>query len=69
MHFGYIYGISVLGCLAMYSLLNLMAISGVTIGLTVSVLGYCLFPMVALSGISALISLQSVLLKNSSHKK
>lgn len=57
-HFSYIYGIGVLGCLAIYAILNLMAVSGVSIGVTVSVLGYCLLPMVALSGVSILISLQ-----------
>ncbi|XP_046437954.1 protein YIPF5-like [Daphnia pulex] len=60
-HFSYIYGIGVLGCLAIYAMLNLMAVSGVSIGVTVSVLGYCLLPMVALSGISILISLQGLL--------
>ena len=39
-HFSYIYGIGVLGCLAIYALLNLMAVSGVSVGVTVSVLGY-----------------------------
>ncbi|XP_015926093.1 protein YIPF5 [Parasteatoda tepidariorum] len=53
-HFGYIYGIGVLGCMAMYSLLNLMSESGVSLGCTISVLGYCLLPMVVLSGISVL---------------
>jgi len=59
-HFSYIYGIGVLGCLAIYALLNLMAVSGVSVGVTVSVLGYCLLPMVVLSGISILVSLQGV---------
>ncbi|XP_055936175.1 protein YIPF5-like [Argiope bruennichi] len=53
-HFGYIYGIGVLGCFSMYSLLNLMSESGVSMGCTISVLGYCLLPMVVLSGISVL---------------
>lgn len=53
-HFGYIYGIGVLGCIALYTLLNLMSESGVSFGCTVSVLGYCLLPMVALSGVSIL---------------
>lgn len=39
-HFSYIYSIGVLGCLAVYALLNLMAVSGVSVGVTVSVLGY-----------------------------
>lgn len=57
-HFGYIYGIGVLGCLAMYTLLNLMSASGISISCTVSVLGYCLLPMVLLSGLSILFSLK-----------
>jgi hypothetical protein len=57
-HFGYIYGIGVMGCLAIYCLLSLMAVSGVTLGTVVSVLGYCLLPMVVLSGINVVFSLQ-----------
>merc|ERR1719216_547559 len=44
LYFNYIYGIGLLGCLAMYFLLNLMSLSGVGIGCVVSVLGYCLLP-------------------------
>jgi hypothetical protein len=57
-HFSHIYGIGVMGCLAIYALLSLMAVSGVTLGTVVSVLGYCLLPMVALSGINVVLSLQ-----------
>uniref|UniRef100_T1IY08 Protein YIPF n=1 Tax=Strigamia maritima TaxID=126957 RepID=T1IY08_STRMM len=59
-HFGYIYGIAVVGCLAMHALLNLMSLTGVSIGCVISVLGYCLLPMVALSGVSILFSLQGI---------
>lgn len=60
-HFSYIYGIGVLGCLAFYALLTVMATqSSVTLGSVVSVLGYCLLPMVVLSGINVLIALQWV---------
>lgn len=55
-HFGYIYGIGVLGCLGMWSLLNLMSESGISGTLTVSVLGYCLLPMALLSLLAALAS-------------
>ena len=50
-HFGYIYGIVVLGTVGMYTLLNFMTSSDKPCsGLFVtSVLGYCLLPMVILS--------------------
>lgn len=56
--FSYIYGIGVLGCLAFYCLLSLMATTNVTLGAVISVLGYCLLPMVVLSGINVLITIQ-----------
>ena len=56
--FGYIYGIGVVGCVAMYALLNLMSMTGVSAGVIVSVLGYCLLPMVILSFTAVLLSLQ-----------
>ncbi|XP_055331307.1 protein YIPF5-like [Paramacrobiotus metropolitanus] len=59
-HFGYIYGIGVLGCLGMYSLLSLMSAQGVSMGCVVSVLGYCLLPMVLLSGVSIISTLQGI---------
>jgi len=59
--FSYIYGIGVLGCLAFYCLLSLMAANNVTFGAVVSVLGYCLLPMVVLSGINVLITIQGVI--------
>lgn len=55
--FGYIYGITALGCLCMYTLLNLMSEKGVNGACIGSVLGYCLLPMVILSFISTLLSL------------
>ncbi|XP_067140118.1 protein YIPF5-like [Centruroides vittatus] len=60
-HFGYIYGIGVMGCLAMYLLLNVMSGSGISVGCTISVLGYCLLPMVVLSGVSIVLSLKGSL--------
>jgi len=59
--FGYIYGFSALGCLAMYIVLNLMSMTGVSVGCVISVLGYCLLPMVALSGVALFMSLQGTL--------
>ncbi|XP_033743733.1 protein YIPF5-like [Pecten maximus] len=61
LQFGFIYGIGVVGCLAMYSLLNLMSIKGVSGGCVISVLGYCLLPMVILSFSAVLFSLQGLI--------
>lgn len=57
--FSYIYGIGVMGCIFFYCLLSLMVSrSQVTFGAVASVLGYCLLPMVVLSGINILITIQ-----------
>ncbi|XP_060083713.1 protein YIPF5-like [Ylistrum balloti] len=61
LQFGYIYGIGVVGCLAMYSLLNLMSIKAVSGGCVISVLGYCLLPMVILSCSAVVFSLKGLL--------
>uniref|UniRef100_A0A8C4RBE1 Protein YIPF n=1 Tax=Eptatretus burgeri TaxID=7764 RepID=A0A8C4RBE1_EPTBU len=61
MQFGYVYGISALGCLGMYCLLNLMSLAGVGFGCVASILGYCLLPMVLLSAVAAIISLHGLL--------
>ncbi|KAK0064879.1 protein YIPF5 [Biomphalaria pfeifferi] len=59
-HFGYIYGIGLVGCLAMYCLLSLMSLGGVSVGTIISVLGYCLLPMVFLSFSSIVLSLKGI---------
>lgn len=56
--FGYIYGIGMLGCLAMYALLSLMSLSGISPTCAVSILGYCLLPMVILSFLGIVVSLK-----------
>jgi len=62
--FSYIYGFGLFGCVAIYALLNLMAPSekSITVSCTVSVLGYCLLPMVILSGFSVIINLKTFFL-------
>ncbi|XP_010890681.1 protein YIPF7 isoform X2 [Esox lucius] len=60
-HFGYIYGINAIGCIAMYTLLNLMSSLTVSYGCVASVLGYCLLPMVVLSAFAVIFSLQGVI--------
>ncbi|KAM5339584.1 protein YIPF7 [Glossophaga mutica] len=59
--FGYLYGMSAIGCLGIYILLNLMSSSGVTYGCVASVLGYCLLPMVILSSCAVFFSLQDTI--------
>uniref|UniRef100_A0A3B4B164 Protein YIPF n=1 Tax=Periophthalmus magnuspinnatus TaxID=409849 RepID=A0A3B4B164_9GOBI len=49
--FGYVYGISAIGCLGMY----------LSFGCVASVLGYCLLPMILLSSFGVLFSLQGML--------
>ncbi|KAM7159105.1 protein YIPF7 [Molossus nigricans] len=56
--FGYVYGLSAIGCLGIYALLNLMSSSQVSYGCVASVLGYCLLPMVILSSCAVFFSLQ-----------
>ncbi|ORZ17016.1 hypothetical protein BCR42DRAFT_413761 [Absidia repens] len=57
-HFGYVYGVGVMGVGSLYFLLNMMSQQvGVDFALTASVLGYCLLPMVMLSGISIVLKL------------
>ncbi|KAL1790586.1 YIPF7 [Sigmodon hispidus] len=56
--FGYVYGMSAIGCLGIHTLLTLMSSSGVSYGCVASVLGYCLLPMVILSSGAIFFSLQ-----------
>ena len=58
--FGYIYGITALGCLCMYSLLNLMSEQGVNAVCIGSTLGYCLLPMVLLSFLASFVNLSGL---------
>lgn len=60
-HFGYIYGMAMLGCVSVYVILNLMSNMGVDVWRTASVLGYSLLPMVLLSIVSALLKLTYVM--------
>lgn len=60
LHFGYIYGFGMCGCVAMYMLLNLMSNSKtLDLSRTFSVFGYCLLPIVLLSAINVLFSLKA----------
>lgn len=56
--FSYIYGVALVGSASIYALLNLMSESGIDAYRTASVLGYCLLPLVLLSMISVVASLE-----------
>ncbi|XP_072170848.1 protein YIPF5-like [Diadema setosum] len=58
--FGYIYGIGGIGCLGIWMLLNLMSLTGVSVSCIISVLGYCLLPMVCLNFLAIVINLQGI---------
>lgn len=60
-HFGYIYGMGLMGCLMIYFLLNLMSENGIDIYRCASILGYCLLPMVFASGLAIFITINSPL--------
>ncbi|KAL7546296.1 hypothetical protein ACHAWF_009627 [Thalassiosira exigua] len=61
MHFGYVYGFSVSGCLAMTLLLNLLNPHGAVSAWTVvSILGYALLPVNLLAGINVFLRVQNL---------
>ncbi|TFK75374.1 Yip1-domain-containing protein [Pluteus cervinus] len=56
-NFGYIYGVGLFGTASLYTLLNLMSEKGIGAYRVASVLGYCLLPMVGVSAVSVMVSL------------
>lgn len=62
--FGYIYGLGTIGCLVIHFVVHLICSRNISFMCTVSVLGYCLLPMVLLSGLSILIDLRTSLVGN-----
>lgn len=59
-HFGYIYGFGMVGCILLYGILNLMSEEGIDMYRTMSILGYCLLPIVILAAINVIINLKYV---------
>ena len=57
-HFGYIYGFGVVGCLLMYVILNLMSEEAISVDRTMSILGYSILPIVLLAVFSIFIDLR-----------
>ena len=61
-NFGYIYGISLFGSILLFLLLNLMSVNnGILLYNTISVLGYCLIPIVILSFIAVFLDMKNIL--------
>jgi len=58
--FGYIYGFGLLGSMSIYTLLNLMSDKGIDVYRVVSVLGYCLLPMVGIGAVSVVVTLDGL---------
>eukprot|EP01091_Cochliopodium_minus_P016274 TRINITY_DN604_c0_g3_i1.p1 TRINITY_DN604_c0_g3~~TRINITY_DN604_c0_g3_i1.p1 ORF type:complete len:242 (+),score=58.45 TRINITY_DN604_c0_g3_i1:77-727(+) len=59
-HFGFIYGVGSIGCLGIYLLLNLMCDQNLSIYQTISVLGYCLLPIVLLATVGIIFHLNGI---------
>lgn len=60
-HFGYIYGVALLGTISLHLILNLMSENGLRFTRTASVLGYCLLPLVLISAVGVLLSIDSII--------
>lgn len=60
-HFGYVYGFGLVGTSAQWAVLNLMALSYIDFTRTMSVLGYCLLPLVATAFIGVIVNLNNIL--------
>jgi len=54
--FGYIYGVSMVGCFSLWLVMTLMSERGIDLWQTASILGYCLLPMVLLAFFSVFFS-------------
>eukprot|EP00033_Pygsuia_biforma_P002342 GCRY01002590.1.p1 GENE.GCRY01002590.1~~GCRY01002590.1.p1 ORF type:complete len:249 (-),score=21.85 GCRY01002590.1:187-888(-) len=61
LHFGYIYGVSILGSLSIYGLLSLMASSPVQVVRVFSILGYSMLPILILAGLAVVFPLSGLL--------
>lgn len=59
-HFGYIYGFSMCGCLSLQGIISLMHPVGLDFWQACSVLGYCLLPVIFLAALGILISMKGL---------
>lgn len=59
-HFGYIYGFSMCGCLSLQGIISLMHPTGLDFWQACSVLGYCLLPVIFLAALGIVISMKGL---------
>jgi len=59
LHFGYIYGFGLFGCIAISVVVNLMSQKGMNFWHVSSILGYCLLPVVILSALAIIINMRT----------
>lgn len=59
-NFGYIYGLGLIGTLLQYSILNMMALKHIDLIKTMSILGYCMLPLVCTAALGAGVSLNNM---------
>lgn len=60
-HFGYVYGCALMGCLSLWTILSLMAPSTTSFSRIASVLGYCLLPLVSVSAFGLVLNMDGVI--------
>jgi hypothetical protein len=59
--FGYIYGVSLFGYLGTQTIINLLHPVGLDLSRTVSVLGYCMLPVIGLAAVDIVLNLHGAL--------
>eukprot|EP00126_Sphaerothecum_destruens_P015692 Sdes_comp9730_c0_seq1m1235 len=60
-HFGYIYGVGLVGCIAIWAILNFMSDRGISFAVCMSVLGYCLLPVVFLASVAVVLDFRNLI--------
>lgn len=60
-HFGYVYGCALMGCVSLWTILSLMAPASASFSRIASVLGYCLLPLVVVSTLGTAMNMDGVL--------
>lgn len=59
-HFGYVYGCALMGCVSLWTILSLMTPVATSFSRIASVLGYCLLPLVVVSAIGMVIRMDGL---------